>query len=314
MENVQNNLEKSILATIAYFDVFDYPLTIVEIWKWLYEKDFGGNSLSVGTIWKELENNQLIKSLVENRQGFYFLKNRGDLVELREARYVLGAKKIKRARKVARFLKFIPGIKMIAICNSLAWANAREESDIDFFIVTTPNKIWTTRFWAAGVLQIFGLRPNRKSNRDKICLSFFVDEASLNLEPLSASAPDVYLVYWIVQLHPLFDCGGVYQNFWQSNNWVKKFLPNVFPKGGKAKNDKIYSPGAAGFMEKFFHWLQLKILPKNLRAMANLDSKVVITDKVLKFHSNDRRDEYKKMWEEKLAKLINSHEDFGKNN
>ncbi len=303
MENVQNNLEKSILATIAYFDVFDYPLTIVEIWKWLYEKDFGGNSLSVGTIWKELENNQLIKSLVESRQGFYFLKNRGDLVELREARYVLGAKKIKRARKVARFLKFIPGIKMIAICNSLAWANAREESDIDFFIVTTSNKIWTTRFWAAGVLQIFGLRPNRKSNRDKICLSFFVDEASLNLEPLSASAPDVYLVYWIVQLHPLFDSGGVYQNFWQSNNWVKKFLPNVFPKGGKAKNDKIYSPGAAGFMEKFFHWLQLKILPKNLRAMANLDSKVVITDKVLKFHSNDRRDEYKKMWEERVRQI-----------
>ena len=30
------DLEKSIIKTIAYFDVFNFPLTTSEVWKWLY--------------------------------------------------------------------------------------------------------------------------------------------------------------------------------------------------------------------------------------------------------------------------------------
>jgi predicted nucleotidyltransferase len=306
MENVQNNLEKSILATIAYFDVFNYPLTVAEIWKWLYSKEESRDgSLTIGEIWKILENNQSLKSLVNSYRGFYFLKNRDDLVEVREVRYVLAMKKIKRARRVAKFLKFIPGIKMIALCNSLAWTNAREESDIDFFIVTGKNKIWTARFWAAGFLQIFGLRPSKKNTRDKICLSFFADYDSLNLESLTTGSPDIYLIYWVAQLQPLFDRGGMYNKFWQANAWIKKFLPNVFPRDGINEVSEN-RPVKIGLGEKFFRWLQLKLMPKNLKDMANRDGRVVVSDHILKFHANDRREEYKKIWEEKMANLVNN--------
>jgi len=303
-------LEKSILATIAYFDIFNYPLTEVEIWKWLWFE----NS-KVSNLWEieqTLKNSEILKSLMSNSRGFYFLKNREELVEIRERRYILAEKKVKRAKRVAGLLKFIPGIKMIAVCNSLAWTNAREESDIDFFIVTAPNKIWTARFWAAGFLQIFGLRPSKNNARDKICLSFFVDEDSLNLEPLAVGQLDVYLVYWIVQLWPLYDRGGVYQKFWQANTWVKNFLPNVFSREMDAEKNVGNAAGLPqkhasqeSFIEKFFRWLQMKLLPKNLKEMENRDSRVVITDKILKFHANDRREEYKKIWEEKMAKLLN---------
>jgi predicted nucleotidyltransferase len=306
MENVQNNLEKSILATIAYFDVFNYPLTVAEIWKWLYSKEESRDgSPTIGEVWKILENNQSLKSLVNSRRGFYFLKNREGLVEIREARYVLAVKKIKRARRVVKFLKFIPGIKMIALCNSLAWTNAREESDIDFFIVTGKNKIWTARFWAAGFLQIFGLRPSKKNTRDKICLSFFADYDSLNLESLATGSPDIYLIYWVAQLQPLFDRGGMYNKFWQANAWINKFLPNVFPRDEINEVSENW-PVRIGLGEKFFRWLQLKLMPKNLKDMANRDSRVVVSDHMLKFHANDRREEYKKMWEEKIVNLINS--------
>jgi len=296
-------LEKSILATIAYFDIFDYPLTITEIWKWLYLEKAEENSPTIGEIWKILENSQLLKSLVQNSRGFYFLKNREGLLTTREERYVLAFKKLKRAKRIAGVLKFIPGIKMIAICNSLAWTNAREESDIDFFIVTDKSKIWTARFWAAGFLQIFGMRPSKKNNKDKICLSFFVSEDSLNLESLALGIPDIYLVYWIAQIAPLFDCGGIYNRFWRVNDWIKKFLPNVFSREG---TDKVSEnrPTKIGLGENFFRWLQIKMLPENLKEMANRDSRVVITDKILKFHANDRREEYKKMWEEKIAELL----------
>lgn len=303
MENVQNNLEKSILATIAYFDIFDYPLTITELWKWLYLEKAEENSPTIGEIWKILENSELLKSLVQKSRGFYFLKNREVLLITREERYVLAFKKLKRAKRIAGVLKFIPGIKMIAICNSLAWTNAREESDIDFFVVTDKNKIWTSRFWAAGFLHIFGLRPSKKNNKDKICLSFFVDFDSLDLESLSTEIPDIYLIYWVAQLAPLFDRGGIYHKFWRSNSWIKKFLPNIFLREGI---DKVSEnrPTKIGLKEKFFRWLQIKMLSKKLKEMANHDSRVVITDKILKFHANDRREEYKKMWEEKMVKLL----------
>lgn len=304
MENVQNNLEKSILATIAYFDIFSYPLTEVEIWKWLwFENSKVENLWEIG---QTLKNSETLKSLISANRGFYFFKNCEELAEIRERRYVLAEKKLKRAKRIAGFLKFIPGIEMIAVCNSLAWTNAREESDIDFFIVTTPNKIWTSRFLAAGFLQLFSLRPSKKNTRDKICLSFFVDENYLNLEPLAVGRSDVYLIYWIAQLLPLYDCGGVYQKFWQANAWIKNFLPNVFPRdAGKALQKVSRSDIASGGLsEKFFRGLQMKLLPKNLKEMANRDSRVVITDKILKFHANDRREEYKKKWEEKISNWL----------
>lgn len=301
-------MEKSILAAIAYFDIFNYPLTDVEIWKWLYcpaNRFVARNSRSgLAEVQKILDDNQLIKSFVENRRGFYFFKNRGDLVDTRQTRYVSAEKKIKKAKRAARFLKLMPGVKMIALCNSLAWSNAREESDIDFFIVVARNKIWTARFFAAGFLQLLGLRPTKSQVKDTICLSFFVDEDSLNLEPLAIGQPDIYLMYWIAQMTPLYDRGGVYQKFWQANAWIKNFLPNVSQRDASVWEGKDIPAGRAGVVERFFCLIQTKLLSQKLKAMANRDSRVVVTDKILKFHANDRREEYKREWEERMAKWL----------
>lgn len=316
-----NNLEKSIISTIAYFDVFNYPLTLVEIWKWLYQPSrWPGESDSLFNfleIEKILEEGNLLKSLVENRRGFYFLKGKSDLIELRQARYNLAERKFKKALRVAKIMKKFPGIKMIAVCNNLAWSNASEESDIDFFIITEKKKIWTARFFAAGFLKIFGLRPTKKSAKDKICLSFFVDEENLKLEKISIDEPDIYLIYWIAQLAPVYDEGGVYQKFLEANNWVKKYLPNFF--GGELSDRRNagsvgWTVPRFGFGEKFFRRMQIDAMPAGLKELSNKDSRVVVTDLMLKFHANDRRAGYKKKWEEKMVKLFNDYEVVGKNN
>jgi tetratricopeptide (TPR) repeat protein len=334
MTILRNNLEKSIFATLAYFDVFDYPLTLFEIWKWLYkfenwklEIENLEPSGSLADIQKILESSDVLKSLVSSQRGFYFLKGKDNLVELRQKRYNLAEKKFKKALRIARFFKFIPGIKMIAVCNSLAWSNAREGGDIDFFIITAKNKIWTTRFLAAGLLKLFGLRPTKNNTQDKICLSFFVDEENLNLESIALEQPDAYLIYWITQLAPIYDRGGIYEKFLKANEWIKKYLPNSFgseiserrkvasrsfSSGVIASPDEIgtkqsRSPtkprdchGAKAprndLAEKFFRWLQMKVMPSHLKEMANHDTRVIINDGMLKFHENDRREEYKEKW------------------
>jgi hypothetical protein len=57
--------------------------------------------------------------------------------------------------------------------------------------------------------------------------------------------------------------------------------------------------------EKILRWVQLKIMPSKLKQMANKDSRVIISNSILKFHENDRRVEYKKRWLEKFCDLQN---------
>ncbi|OGF21593.1 hypothetical protein A2316_00780 [Candidatus Falkowbacteria bacterium RIFOXYB2_FULL_38_15] len=313
LDNKDNKLEKSILETVAYFDIFSYPLTLVEIWKWLFLKEANGLFISLNKIEEIIKNSEAIKTLLEYKQGFYFFKNREALIALRKERYNLAENKFRKALRVAGFLKWIPGIKMIGICNSLSWANADTGSDIDFFIVTEKGKLWTSRFLAVGFLKIFGLRPEKNNTKDKICLSFFVDEEHLNLENLAIESPDIYLIYWINQLVPIFDRGGVHQKFLESNQWIKIFLPNIFNNEGSERRrvaeDFIFvgrkeKTAAGGLAEKFLHKLQYQILPKKIKEVANQNSNVVVKDGILKFHcDNDRRKKYQEKWFSKIKEL-----------
>jgi len=303
---MENNLEKSILETVAYFDIFDYPLTVVELWKWLYQSGRGEERSDISEILDILENSVRINSLVGSRRGFYFLRGREAIVELRQARYNLAEKKFRRALRVGFFLKRLPGIKMIAVCNSLAWSNAGEESDIDLFIVTKKGKIWTTRFWAAGLLKIFGLRPSEKTTKNKICLSFFADEENLNFEKISLGQPDIYLIHWIAQIAPIYDAGGIYQKFLEANSWIKKYLPNYFGVE-PSRRRRLGRPKLAlnffGWGEGLFRRIQLRAMPAKLREMANIDSRVIVNNSMLKFHANDRRAEYRDKWAKQVSKL-----------
>lgn len=303
-----NNLGKSILAAISYFDIFDYPLTAAETWKWMFRAGESEPGCSLRTVEEFLEKNEFIKSLVDSGRGFYFLRGRENIVDLRQTRYNLAGNKFKKALRVARFLRRLPGIRMIAVCNSLAWNNASEESDIDFFIVVGPGKIWAARFWSAGFLKLFGLRPSKNGTKDRICLSFFTDEKNMNLEKISLSAPDVYLIYWISQVYPVYDVGGVYSKFIEANSWIKKYLPNFFP--GAASTERQLSRCRLNFNflgagEKFFRSLQTRAMPREIREIANKDSRVIVGDSMLKFHVNDRRAEYGERWLKKLGELEN---------
>lgn len=51
-----------------------------------------------------------------------------------------------------------------------------------------------------------------------------------------------------------------------------------------------------GFCERLAKEIQLRRLPARILDMMNKDSRVVVTDSVLKFHDNDRRAEYRDRW------------------
>jgi hypothetical protein len=297
-------LKEAIVKTVAYFDMFDYPLTGFEIWQFLEVKCelFEVIGLLEGGL-----------SALESRKGFYFLGGRSSIVAKRLSRYRTTDRKFNRAVFLARIYKYIPWIKMIAVGNLMGSHNLKAETDIDLFIVTEAKRIWLSRFFCVSLINLFGWRPKPGSTKDKICLSFFTSETALDLNKFRLSQDDWYFNYWLANLTPIYQKDGIYEKLIQANGWLEKTLPNWEKRlAGSARRDAGRGPEQFyhevvdlffGGLEQWFKGLQFKLMPKNLQIMMNKDTRVVINDKILKLHTNDRREEYREQFMKKIKSL-----------
>ena len=310
-----NNINKAIIKTLAFFDLFDYPLTPWEVYKFLYKKPAKYFDVIIAL------SNLVQNKKIETKNSFYFLPGKTEIYNVRKERYLIANKKYKIARRAARWLSWLTHLKMIAVCNNLAYSNSKNDSDIDVFIITAKNKIWLTRLLITLILQLAGLRRHGLNIKDKICLSFYLTEDNLKLQNIALN-PDPYFYYWFLTLTPIFD-GNIYFEFWRNNNWLKFYTPNAFPKiinshrGIKNSKFKNYDKKINQKFDKMLMWrieggrleklakiIQLKKMSANRSSVASQnDTRVIISDTILKFHEQDRRAEYRDQWLEKLNSL-----------
>ncbi len=320
-------LHQSIIITLAWFDLFDYPLTAWEAFRWLCignDKAGMAASSSYEEVLEELRA-LVAEKAIESQWSFFFLVGRKEIVEIRRNRYLIADVKFARAQAVTRLFRFIPWVRMVAVCNTLGYSNAARDSDIDFFIVTAPGRLWTVRACCLTLLALLGLRPSlrrfgakKEERRDKIDLTFFLSEEALDIARLALVRDDLripadpYLTYWLVQLVPLWDRGGVYDRLWSANAALRVQVPYALPyrtsplrrvtERGRTVQ-KIFELLLWGrWTERLLRRLQLAILPIRLREEAAHHRGVVLDEYVLKFHDHDRREEYRERW----IKLIKS--------
>jgi len=216
------NLKQAIAAVLVYFDIFDYPLTIDEIGRWLPLAISFTKSHLLGST-KEL----VEKGFLGQKEGFYFLSGRRKIVLERKRNKEASELKLKIARKIARILVKVPGVLLVGLTGNLAMMDAQEDNDIDFLIITQRNEIWTARFLTVLLLEILGRRRRPKSKRikDKICLNLFLDEANLCFR---RNRRDLYTAHEILQMRSLAGEKSVYKRFLKTNVWTKDFLPHAF--------------------------------------------------------------------------------------
>jgi hypothetical protein len=310
-EYLNSNLARAIVSTIAFFDIFSYPLSAFEVYKYL-QKDT--SYFQVVLALKNLKD----KSIISSKNSFYCLKGKEFNFEIRQRRYNYTKKKIKIARKWSKIFKLFTGLKLIALSNSIGAYNIRKEGDIDLFIITKRNKIWTSRFILAFIGKLFNLRPSPDNEKDKLCLSFFVSENNLNLENYTKEH-DFYFLYWLVNLSSVYDKDDYLNKLLANNMWVKKYLPNYFKIiniNNKKKDYKHISEKERfsynknsnnGFIENYLKRIQWKLFPQEIKDKANKGKEVIVNDEVLKLHVLDRRDyfyqkylENMKAYEDKL--------------
>jgi hypothetical protein len=234
---MQKNLAKNILATICYFDVQDYPLTAFELWKHMLtwpsvngqKNDLGSlseakekKSAHLVDVMNAIENPKLRK-FIEEKNGFYFLFGRKGLVEKRIVHEKLSVAKIKIARRVARILKYVPFVRMLALTGTLAMKNSTRESDIDFFVISKAKHIWIARTLVTLVVQMMGVRRHEKKVTDRVCLNYYIADNFLTIERKDVFASNEYSFVF-----PIFGF-QVFRNFCFQNDWINEMKPNYAP-------------------------------------------------------------------------------------
>lgn len=216
--------EKEI-SSLIYHDIFDYPLTPLELIRW--------------TTGKEVKFNNLENSKISTKNGFLFLNEKEGSTLKRLMRKRISKRKFEKAKKAAKILSLLPTVKMIAVTGALAMNNANEESDIDFLTITKNGSLWTTRLLAMALLKVFGI-PRRKygekSTKDKLCLNIWLDENDLTWRKENRN---IYTSHEISQIIPLVNKDQIYEKFLSKNNWITDYWPNATSaKAGKEKMRK----------------------------------------------------------------------------
>lgn len=307
-QNENKNLEKDILNTVNYFDIFNFPLTSFEIWKNLYSK----NKTNLKDILEVLDNSEEIKNKINVKESLYFLKGREEIINKRKNNYIASYNKYKKGIKFIKLISNFHSIKSVFMANSLSIDNGRDDSDIDLFVVSRKNTIWFSRFISVFLAQTLGLRPTDKTKKDKICLTIFIDENHLNLKKV-CSKNDIYYIYWINQVLPIFDPSNIYKKFIKENNWAKENISNMFEyktgykrtvrniflKKVLRKITKIFS---IKFFEKISKNIELKMFPKDIiNIIKDKNSEdIFVDDTMIKLHNNNNRNYFHNLFLERI--------------
>jgi len=259
------DLEKSILATLVYYDVLNRPLTGWEVFRYLVklpevrpEKrnlSLNNFSLKVTTFLCRTSSfvsvlDVLEKSkLINQKNGFYFLKGRSRIVKQRIERQKIADQKWKKARRVIRFLQVIPFVRMIAVSGSLAMNNTREDSDIDLLIITKSSRIWTCRALTTIYFHIIGQRRHGNLTKNRFCLNHYITNNSLKIPWQSLYNAQTY-----AHLVPIWQEKGLYRRFQRANKWIGQYLVN-YSINKKGNLTTLESNQFLGLIRKFREWI-----------------------------------------------------------
>ena len=311
-----NTLEKSILATIVYYDVLEKPLTSWEIFKFLINLKHITQEktevVALEQVLKILDQSKDLSEFISQKNGFYFLKSKEYLIKKRINKQKLADKKWKKAKKYINFLKLTPFIRSVIVSGSLAINNTKKNSDIDLLIISTSDRIWTCRVFTVIISHLLGKKRNKNITKDRLCLNHYLTDNSLKVKYQSLYNAQTY-----AHLTTIWEKDKNYKKKKKNNNWIKNFLvfyPNI-KKGYllslKSKNfldytrktEEWFLKGKAGnLLELFFKKIQEKRIKKDPLTYAP-NGRVVYNNQQLEFHPNSPEKRIIEKYNSKMSEL-----------
>jgi hypothetical protein len=200
------DLERAIVQAVAYADVFDYPLTVEEIHRYLI-----GIRARRGDVRAALANGP--RGLT--RSGRYVtLAGRESAIETRKARAAHAVEYWRSAVLYGRRMSNLPFVRMVAVTGGLAMDNV-SDGDIDYLVVTEPGRLWLCRAIIVGLVRLAALRGT------ELCPNYLLAEHALVL-----NERNLFTAHEVTQMVPLVGM-ETYQRLRDVNRWTDEYLPNA---------------------------------------------------------------------------------------
>lgn len=248
-------MDKAILQTLMYADIFNYPLKGYEAYKWLV-----GKETTLLKVEKKL-NELVAKKKIKKNKGYFFLKKNSGLVEKRLRREKFSKNLFRKAIIFSYLLKLIPWVKLVGISGGLALKDASKPDDIDFLIIAQENRLYLSRLFVLLLLECFGVRRKvgmrERETRGKICINTLLDENFLEQKN-----KDLYTAHEVLQMRLCWQRQGIYSKYLVDNEWVFKYLPNWTSKHKYIKPKVKKGSGVFNYLENLAKNYQLKIMQK----------------------------------------------------
>ena len=214
----KTKIDSSLMSSVIYHNIFDYPLKIAELDFWKVGKG------------QEDINFQGVAAQI--KQNYIFVLGRENLIAKRIFREKISREKIKIAISASYIIGKIPSVECVMLTGALCMKNADFNSDIDLFIITKKNTLWSTRPLVYLVLKLCGFKLRRahdSDQKDRLCLNMWAEGIFSWEKPRR----NIFTAHEILQMHPLVNKNNIYEKFILKNKWVKDYWPNAYLKTKK---------------------------------------------------------------------------------
>ncbi|HEV2483841.1 MAG TPA: hypothetical protein VGS79_29450 [Puia sp.] len=202
-------LRSSILKTLAYFDLFNYPLTLRDIHYFL-DTETGDAAIE-----KELSS-LLRQGRVYRTGDYYSVQDNPALAERRQKGEIHADELLLIAARNARLLYQFPFVRGICISGSLSKRCADERADIDYFIITQANRLWIART----LMHLYKKLSYLRGHQHRFCMNYYIDEEALEIKE-----KNIFTATELLTLMPV--CGnGALDRFFEANTWTTLYLPH----------------------------------------------------------------------------------------
>ncbi len=201
------SLEFSILKVLLYFDLFDHPLRVEEI------ALFIDQDAEIKVIDAALDH-LLQLTLVGHIDGYWGLSLVSQKIRQRAVKNEIATKRTTSVERYSKIVATFPFVKAVFLTGSFSKGVMGKDSDIDFFIVSEPGKLWTTKALMVLFRKVFLFDSHRN-----FCINYLVTHDNLVIHERN-----IFTAIELVTMIPVFG-HTIYDAMMLGNQWVFDFFP-----------------------------------------------------------------------------------------
>jgi hypothetical protein len=267
-------LEQNVMKALLYFNIFNYPLKAKEVFSFLHTN--GVSELDVANTLIAL----VEKKAVYNSVDLYSVQNEGSIFSRRIKGNLEASKILPFAERRAKFIGKFPFVRSVMASGSLSKDYMDEQSDLDFFIITAPGRLWISR-----MLLVIYKRLFLKNSHKQFCVNYFIDSDHLEIEERN-----LFTATELATVVPFY--GKKYYSLLHTRNegWLRCQFPNFRPKQISSTNEEsdgfvkiclesMFNLFGAGFIDRLFMKATERRWKKIYASYQNEDFKVAFKTK-----------------------------------